>query len=73
MKNSGICPKCSAKKVLRIEGSCLSHGNNVPAGWFSAVPVTRFLCATCGFSEEWIEDPVNLEALQSKYAQFTPA
>jgi len=44
-------------------------GNNIPVGWsnFSAVLVTRYLCASCGFSEEWVDDKAGLEKLSAKY------
>ena len=44
-------------------------GNNIPVGWsnFSAVLVTRYLCASCGFSEEWVDDKAGLGKLAAKY------
>ena len=34
---------------------------------FSAVLVTRYLCAYCGFNEEWVDDRADLEKLMAKY------
>jgi hypothetical protein len=44
-------------------------GNNIPAGQtiFSSVKVTRFLCSGCGYSEEWVESPADIERLRKKY------
>jgi predicted nucleic-acid-binding Zn-ribbon protein len=71
MKNSGRCVKCQHADILRIEGQSGAHGagNNIQVGWtiFSAVKVTRFLCASCGYSEEWIEDPADLQKLVEKF------
>jgi hypothetical protein len=57
--------------VLRIPGRIGAYGagNNIPVGRtiFSSVKVTRFLCSRCGYSEEWIESPADLEELRKKY------
>jgi hypothetical protein len=33
----------------------------------SAVKVTRYLCASCGFIEEWVDSPDDLAKLKKKY------
>ena len=70
MKNN-ICPKCNSNDILRIPGQVGAHGsgNNILLGMtiFSGIPVTRFVCSRCGFSEEWIDDPKNLEKLKQKF------
>ena len=59
MKMSKSCPKCKGTDILRIEGRVGAYGtgNNVLAGatYFSAVKVHRYLCCSCGYSEEWID------------------
>lgn len=71
MKNKRICPKCSSTDILRIPGQAGAYGsgNNIPVGWtiYSAVKVTRFLCAGCGFSEEWVESMDDVEKLRDKH------
>ena len=71
MKNTGKCPKCASEELLRIEGQSGAYGagNNIQTGWtvFSAVKVTRFLCTSCGFSEEWIESPEDIAKLVEKF------
>ena len=58
MKLTGICPKCGSNDILRIEGNVgmYGSGNHIPVGItrFSAVKVHRYLCCSCGYSEEWI-------------------
>jgi predicted RNA-binding Zn-ribbon protein involved in translation (DUF1610 family) len=67
MKNTHKCPKCSGAEILRIEhkGVGIATGLTI----FSIVPITRYLCAACGFSEEWINDPANIETLREKYGR----
>lgn len=59
MKNTHICPKCRSNAIIRIDGNVGAYGtgNNIMTGAtiFSAVKVNRYVCCTCGFSEEWID------------------
>jgi ribosomal protein S27AE len=72
MKNTGICPKCHSSKIIRIPGSVGGYGagNNILAGHtiFSAVKVTRYLCASCGYTEEWIDDANDIEKLKKFFS-----
>ena len=71
MRNTHACPKCASADIVRIPGAKGAHGagNNITVGAtiFSAVLVTRYLCAHCGFSEEWVDDRADLEKLRVKY------
>ena len=54
---------------MRIEGLLGGYtgGNDIHAGFFSSVKVTRYLCGSCGFSEEWIDSPKDLHKLKENY------
>jgi predicted nucleic-acid-binding Zn-ribbon protein len=71
MKTTGECPKCGSSKILRIPGRVgpYGRGNNIPVGLtiFSSVKVTRYLCEACGFSEEWVDSPSDIQKLHEKY------
>ncbi len=68
MKKTGMCPKCSSSDVVRMDGYVgpYGSGNNLQTGKtiFSAVNVNRYVCLTCGFTEEWI-DREDLERVAS--------
>lgn len=70
MKNSRICPKCAGTDIVYIKGRCGAYrsGNNILVGMtiFSAIPVNRYVCMKCGYSEEWI-DQEDLHKLKEKY------
>lgn len=70
MKQSRICPKCGSTDILLIPGKAGAYGvgNNVPVGAtiFTYVPVDRYLCCSCGYSEEWI-DRDSIPRLKKKY------
>lgn len=67
MKHTRVCPKCSGNRILIVDGYAgpYASGNNIMVGAtvFSAVNVDRYVCARCGYSEEWIrtEDIPKLE------------
>lgn len=56
--------------MLRIPGSANAYGtgNHMLAGRtvFSAVPVHRYVCCSCGYSEAWI-DRADTPRLEKKY------
>lgn len=67
MKNTKTCPKCNSADVVRVNGSVGSYGtgNNIMIGAtiFSAVNVNRYICCSCGFTEEWI-DKVDIDKIK---------
>ena len=70
MKKTNTCPKCSSTDVVRIEGGFESHDNRIQIDWsiFSAIPVHRYVCCNCGFSEEWL-DQEDLQKLKDKFGK----
>jgi len=74
MKNTGKCPKCESKDLIKVPGSvgnAYGRGDNTIAsgGWLggSIVYVTRYVCMDCGFTEEWIEKPGDRQKLKEKF------
>lgn len=59
MKLTRICPKCGSNDIVIVDGYVgpYGSGNNITIGGtiFSAVKVDRYICVSCGFTEEWIE------------------
>ncbi len=70
MKHTYICPKCNGNDILLIPGKAGAYGtgNNIQTGMsiFSAVLVNRYVCCSCGYSEEWI-DKEDIAKLKKKY------
>ena len=76
MKNTKKCPKCGGSDIIFVPGSAgpYGNGNNIMKGLTiksvkSAVPVDRYICTTCGFSEEWI-DLDYMDKLKKKYDEI---
>ncbi len=72
MKNTGLCPKCGGYNIIVIPGRADAYGvgNNIPVGMtiFSYAKVNRYLCHTCGYSEEWV-DVEDIERIAKKYGK----
>ena len=73
MKNTKQCPKCGSKDLIEIfnDGRPTDSGTGVMIGLtiISAIPYHRYICCSCGYSEQWFNKS-NLEKLkQSKKAK----
>ena len=76
MKNTRKCPKCGESDIIFVPGSAgpYGNGNNIMKGLTiksvkSAVPVDRYICTRCGFSEEWI-DLDYMDKLKKEYDEI---
>lgn len=73
MKTTKICPKCNSNNIVRIDGyaGAYGSGNNIMVGAsiFSAVNVNRYICCTCGYTEEWIDKDDIDKIVNSKKTQ----
>lgn len=58
MKNGKTCPKCGGKDLLFVpgptDGGVFDNSLRAGATIFSAVPVNRYVCCDCGYTEEWV-------------------
>lgn len=74
MRNSKKCPKCKSSDIIRIPGTVDNYGagNIIRVGvWsiFNKPPkVARYLCASCGFSEEWVDSTGDIARVKKYYA-----
>ena len=69
MKNTNHCTKCDSTQIIKIKGGGTWTGyyNHIGTGTLKPILVTRYLCANCGFSEEWIDNPKDIEKLIKKH------
>ena len=72
VKSHQLCPKCHSTNIVRVPGKAggFGSGNNISVGAtiLSAVLVTRYVCTSCGFVEEWVDQPEDLGELAAKFA-----
>lgn len=71
MKNTGICPKCGKTVISRIDGmegfSSSWHAIRMGMIASNSVPVTRYVCISCGFVEDWVDVPEDREKIKERY------
>lgn len=73
MKNTKKCPKCGSSDIFMVKGNAGAYGsgNNIPVGLtiFTYIPVDRYICGRCGYSEEWIRKEDVSDVRTSKRAR----
>lgn len=71
MKNTKTCLKCNSRDILLIPGKHTGYGSGniimVGSTSIGSVKVTRYLCCNCGYSEEWIDNKMDIEKLRDKF------
>lgn len=68
MKNSHKCAKCDSTDMAKVPGSInYTTSNAIEVGLASYVMVTRYVCTSCGFSEEWIDSEIDRKRLKKRY------
>lgn len=60
MMRGNPCPKCGGVHVVRVPDNPMRHasGNNIyttRASLVGKIPLIRYVCSTCGYTEEWVE------------------
>lgn len=68
MKTSSACPKCQSQDIIHVADDA---ANRIQTGLtvFGYVPVARYVCASCGFCEEYVESADDIEVLRRKFAR----
>lgn len=72
MKQSGVCPKCGARRVVRVPDVSrrYSSGNNIYTSTVTLVgkiPVIRYVCCGCGYVENWVEHTAELAEIERRF------
>jgi predicted nucleic-acid-binding Zn-ribbon protein len=68
MDQKNKCAKCSSSDLLRVP-SIPGEPPSIVVGEraMHKVAVAKFVCADCGYIEEWVEDISDLEKLRREY------
>jgi ribosomal protein S27AE len=71
MKKSNRCPKCQSREIVKIPGVTrpAGVGNNIKTGFWdlNGIPVTRYLCGSCGYIEQWIDAAEDIDRIKDYY------
>ncbi len=65
MRNTHRCPKCGGTEIITVEPGLY---NSFPVGFVTQAKLERWVCCTCGFSEEWVEQD-KLDKVREYYRQ----
>ena len=72
MKNGNVCPKCGSRHIVRVpDNPRRASGNNIyttRATLLGKIPVIRYVCCDCGYTENWGETRRDLETIQKTFA-----
>ena len=73
MKNGNVCPKCGSRHIVRVPDNPRRHasGNNIyttQATLLGKIPVIRYVCCGCGYTENWVETRRDLEKLKETFS-----
>lgn len=68
MKFNYCCPKCQNSEIAIIEGGAFK-GNiyNTLSFGLSTIYLTRYVCTNCGYTENYVDDPKDLQKIKEKY------
>ncbi len=71
MKNTLACPKCGCKRIIRAPDDAHRYLANsicmTKALTVERVPVARYVCAGCGYVENYVEWERDLSRLEEFY------
>jgi len=65
MKSTGVCPKCSSKKIAVIPSEIGTY-NVIKVDMFGFANLTRYICTSCGYVEQYAADEKSLSKLRRK-------
>ena len=71
MKHTNVCSKCGDSRILEVKDVFGDRSINLVLGFLSTVPVTRYVCATCGFVESWVDENY-LNEVKERYQRENP-
>lgn len=72
MKDHHRCPKCGSSDIVRVpDNGRYASGNNIyttRATLFGKIPLIRYVCCACGYAEQWVESPSDLDQIRKAFS-----
>lgn len=62
-----ICSRCNSEQFVKIDNTSGQHFSRIKTGALTVAEVSRYVCCSCGFTEEWIENDDDLKRIKEKY------
>lgn len=70
MKN-GICPRCGKAEVYA--GLHTIGTRFIKISFWEDARVIQYVCTSCGYIEDYVEDESRLEVIREKWSKVNPA
>lgn len=71
MKEGKRCPKCGSEEIIRVPDDAHRYlANSICITRLAVVeriPVTRYVCHECGYTENWVETRRDRDVLWKRY------
>jgi predicted nucleic-acid-binding Zn-ribbon protein len=71
MNRSKTCPKCRSKRIVvvpsRTQAPTIGSSVRLGSTIFSAIRLSRRICAECGYVEDWVESAKDLARITAKF------
>ena len=62
------CNKCNSEDIVRIPGEKSKWGRTVSTSLTGCVPLDRYVCMGCGYTETFVSDAASRETIRKKFA-----
>ncbi|HYF66351.1 MAG TPA: hypothetical protein VD886_26215 [Herpetosiphonaceae bacterium] len=69
---TGVCPLCRSAAVHLIDGATLTGNNRIPVSAFGSASLSRYICVTCGYTQEFMEFPEDRDKVARKWPRVDP-
>lgn len=66
MKNTQLCPKCEANNIIKVPFRNVVGQDAVKLGVLNFVYLNYYICADCGYTEQWVDNQKSLDKLKLK-------
>ena len=70
MKLTNQCPKCNSPDIVKESKENNQFYANyvyVKKNWATYITLSRYICLHCGYTEEWVDSPEELDKIEKKY------
>lgn len=65
MKNTGKCPKCASQRIVIADRK--SQDYYIVTSLFGYALVHKYVCADCGFIEEWLAGENDVQKVRDTF------
>lgn len=66
MKNTKSCPKCEQQNIMKIPSNNTGEQDSIMLGILQHIYINHYVCADCGYTEQWIDNQKALDQLKQK-------